>query len=489
MNRPLLSFVNRPFIRAVNCPCIKGVFPVLIFLFLSGCGGYAATAEPIRTALSAGRPEKGLQKVNEALDVESEKEVPDDIEEETALLLCERGTILHGLENFDFSSRDYELAEKHLELLDLQNDTAGDIGKWLFSDDATVYKAPAYEKLLLNTMNMLNYLARSDLEGARVEARRMTTIQKYLDNEESEQASLIGLGSYLAGFTFEMSGRAEDAMRYYDEALKYDDYPTLYLAVKSLADQTGYRTKRIDAVLKKMNWQQAPPASAETAPESAESEKPAKGTLLVISETGLVPHKEAMRIPIGAALVIAAHVVHGPGLTGPNRSKANRLAAKGLLKWINFPVLKNTRHSFSNATVGVDGEKIHTDLGLNVAQKVKQAWDSIKGTLMVAAIVRMIARALIAEGTEAAGKGAGAGGVGGLLMGLAVEGALTAADTPDTRSWVTLPAKIFVTRAEMVPGEHTVTIILSGKGGTKTITKKINMPAGGFVVLPVSALR
>ena len=115
--------------------------------------------------------------------------------------------------------------------------------------------------------------------------------------------------------------------------------------------------------------------------------------------------------------------------------------------------------------------------------------DSIKGTLMVAASVRMIARALIAEGTEAAGKGAGAGGVGGLLMGLAVEGALTAADTPDTRSWVTLPAKIFVTRAEMVPGEHTVTIILSGKGGTKTITKKINMPAGGFVVLPVSALR
>jgi len=452
----------------------------LMVLPLSACGGYAATTEPIRNALSAGRPQDGLEKVDDALDVPTDQDIPLKIKEETSLLLLERGTILHGLADYPGSSRDLQVAEKHLELLDLQNDTAGDIGKWLFSDTATVYKAPAYEKLLLNTMNMMNYLARGNLEDARVEARRLTTMQEYLKNEESEQKALLGLGSYLAGFTFEMSGRPDEAIRYYDEALAHEDYPSLHVPVARLANQVSYRTDRIETVLQKTGG----PVQAASA-----GARPATGTLLVIPEVGLVPHKEAMRIPIGAALVIAGAVIYGPGLSSSQRAQAGRLAAKGLLMWINFPVLKDTPHAYDNAEVAVDGTPVRTETGLEVAQKVKAAWESIKGTVMVAAIVRMIARALIAEGTEAAGKGAGAGGVGSLLISLAVEGAMTAADTPDTRNWATLPARILISRHELPPGTHRITVTLSGRGGVKTITKEVDIPAGGFVVLPVSALR
>ncbi len=460
---------------------MRGFLPgVLIALVVTACGGYAATTEPIRNALSAGRPREGLDKVDKALDVPSDQDIPLKIKEETSLLLLERGTILHGLADYPGSSRDWQVAEKHLELLDLQNDTAGNIGKWLFSDTATVYKAPAYEKLLLNTLNMMNYLARGNLEDARVEARRLTTMQDYLKNEQSEQKALLGLGSYLAGFTFEMSGRPDEAIRYYDEALAHGDYPSLQKPIARLAGQVSYRTERIDAVLQKAGG---------LSTETADQAKPATGTLLVVPEVGLGPHKEAMRIPIGAALVIAGAVIYGPGLSGGQRAEAGRLAAKGILTWLNFPVLKDTPHAYDAASVDIDGRNAGVESGLEVAQKVKQAWESIKGTVMVAAIVRMIARALIAEGAEAAGKGAGAGGVGSLLIGLAVQGTMTAADTPDTRSWVTLPARILLSRHELPAGKHKVTVTLSGRGGVKTISKEVDIPAGGFVVLPVSALR
>ncbi|MEJ7730856.1 MAG: hypothetical protein WKG00_16765 [Polyangiaceae bacterium] len=43
------------------------------------------------------------------------------------------------------------------------------------------YKAPAYEKLLLNAVNLKNYLAMGDLGGAKVEARRLAVMQRYVE--------------------------------------------------------------------------------------------------------------------------------------------------------------------------------------------------------------------------------------------------------------------------------------------------------------------
>ena len=46
--------------------------------------------------------------------------------------------------------------------------TLDDISKYMFSDDSGPYQAPTYEKLLINTMNMLNYLSRGNLNGAKI---------------------------------------------------------------------------------------------------------------------------------------------------------------------------------------------------------------------------------------------------------------------------------------------------------------------------------
>ena len=89
-------------------------------------------------------------------------ELPEDVSGDNTLLLLDRAMVLQQLDRYKLSSRDLEVADKQIEVLDLSRNAADDIGKYLFSDDAGPYKAPAYEKLLINTMNMVNYLARGD---------------------------------------------------------------------------------------------------------------------------------------------------------------------------------------------------------------------------------------------------------------------------------------------------------------------------------------
>ncbi len=455
---------------------------------IGGCAGYAGAVKDMRTSLIAGDKERALKMANRALDVDEPDEFPKKLKGDNALLVLERATIKQNLEQFKSSAADFRAADKHLELLDLKNDTMGNIGKFLFSDDATVYKAPAYEKLMLNTSNMLNYMALYDLEATRVEARRLRVIQDYLVDEESEQASLLGLGSYLAGFAFEMSGKAEQALSHYDEALVNGEYSSLTGPIKRLAACTSYRTERLESVIgpskPATNTGSEDPAALAAPKAACHLKPPGKGTILVVSGVGLAPHKEAMRIPIGAALVIA-----GALMGALQTAQAQRLAAKGLLVWVNFPTMKKTPERFSRTRTHIDGEAIRTEMGLDVTEQTIKAWDSIKGKLMVAAITRMITRLIAGEATERAIEGAGGNGIAALFAGLAVQGALTAADTPDTRSWVTLPSKIFIARKEVPPGSHEIKITFEGKGGRYVQTKKVNVVEGGFVVVPVASMR
>ncbi len=449
---------------------------ILLATVVGGCAGYAENVQAMRSSLLSGNKAEALKQANKAMKVKKPDEFPEKLKGDAALLVLERGTIKQSLDQFKSSSADFRAADQNLELLDLQKDTMGNIGKYLFSDDSTVYKAPAYEKLLINTLNMINYLALSDMEGARVEARRLRVMQDYLKNEESKQSSLLGLGSYLSGFAFEMSGEAEQALRHYDEALVNGPYPSLTGPVRRLAGCVSYRSERLEALLGQGTDDESGP--------TCQVKPVGKGTILVIAGCGLAPHKVPKRIPIGAAVVIA-----GALLGAMQTAQAQRFAARGLLTFVNFPVLQKTPDRFARVTTRLGQEVVPTEVGLNVSEQVIQAWDSIKGKLMVAAITRMLTRIAASVATEQVVKSAGGSSVGGLLAGLAVQGAMTVADTPDTRSWVTLPSLVYLSRMEVPPGEHQVVVTFEGKGGRIQVTQTVSVKEGGFVVVPFSTMR
>lgn len=442
---------------------------LLAVLLLAGCGGYADTSEAFRSALTTGRAAPALELVNEALGVDRADQLPSQPTSDTPLLLLERGTILQALGNWKLSARDLQAADKTLEVLDLSSDTVGDIGKYLFSDDATVYKAPPHEKLLLNTINLLNYLVMGDASGAKIEARRFTINRKWLQ-DDAEGRGMLALGSYLSGFAFEVAGEPGPAMRHYGDAQDAGAFHGVVESARRLAARSGESDQR----LKLGEVVEAPKDDAR------------KGELLVVVQTGMAPYKRSERLPIGAAVVATSHPRRGARLSSKQRNQANTFAAKGILKWVNYPSLTRVAGTKRGVVrVGVDGRALDTRVALDVEDRVIAQHEDIKGTLIAASITRLISRAIAGEATQAATKSASGSGIAGLLVGLAVEGALTAADTPDTRSWVTLPAQFHVARARIPAGNHTVDVRYRGR----VRTAEVALEPGGWAVVNFSDLR
>lgn len=490
---------------------------LVALLALQACAGHADRTLQARTALDAGRPKAALALYNEELEVESAKDLPEDTGGDNALLILDRSMILQQLQDYELSSRDLELADKQIELLDFSRNAVDEIGKYVFSDDTGPYKAPPYEKLMINTMNMVNYLARGDLNGARIEARRLAVMQKYLKDNESPARAMMGPGSYLAGFTFEKSGSADQALRYYDEALAFGNYQSLREAVARLSKVSGYSSPRLRKLLNgedptvsvrtcedpepvcaplssalakvdgEASWYQTDEAPAEGAPAdeaasaaggpaAAAPEADDSGEIFAIVNFGRVPAKFAKRVPIGLALTYAS------GWISPaDASRANRLAAQGLVTWINYPELGKPKGTYDTPGFALDGSWQTLEGALAVDREARNAYDHQRGAIIASAITRMISRVIAGS---VASKAAGKDDALGLLLSLGTQATLTAVDTPDTRSWSTLPARIAFSRVRVPPGKHQV--ILSARGYKQKQT--VDIKPQGFKVVALTVL-
>jgi uncharacterized protein len=436
---------------------------LLGLMFCVGCASYSDKVRDARSALDAGRPRDAIASFNKRLGVETEKDLPDDIRGEKVLYLLERSVALQSVSDYAHSSRDLEVADKQVEVLDFTHSTLDDISKFMFSDDSGPYQSPAYEKLMINTLNMINYLVRADLNGARVEARRLATMQKFISDSDPNHAGVGATGSYLAGFTFEKSREPSEALRFYDEALQHNTYSSLIEPVAQLAKADGYRSEQIKQILAKGS-----PSAEEPAADSAE--------ILVVVGYGRVPAKIAQRIPIGLALTLASG-----DLSPASRARANQLAAQGLVTWINFPTLPKPGPVRSTPVINIDQQPVAPDGTVPVDQLAVDAWRETKGKMIASAITRVITRVVAGEVTK---KATGGGAIG-FLASLGAQATLTATDTPDTRSWSTLPARLAVARIRVPAGKHVVDISVSGERKQQTLDLK----PGGWAAVNLTVLR
>lgn len=438
---------------------------------IGACKTFADQTLRTRTALDAHDPQEALQASNAALHVRTADKLPGSLEKNDALLLLDRAMVLQALSEYKASSRDFGVADKALEILDFSRTPANEIARYLFTDTTGPYKARPYEKLMLNSMNMVNYLALGNLEGARVEARRFTVMRDFLMGDEGKQKheNEIGnagvVGSYLAGYTFEQSGNAEEALRYYDDALHSVELSSLAGPVRRLMERSSYRTPALDSLSKLGKSLPAPSAALDA-------------ELLILVSYGRVPAMQARRVPIGFALSIAAAFLP-IGL----EQEALRLAGQGLVTWVNYPEL-GASVEYPEPVVRVDDVVRPFEPVADVDAIARQAWEQSKGRVMAAAVIRMVTRAAIGAGIGVAtGKATDRSGLG-VLAALVTQAGLAAADKPDTRSWATLPAHIGVVRVRVPAGTRRIEVQIAGR----LYTTEVSLGAGEWTLVDVTDL-
>ena len=439
----------------------------------SGCATYSDRLQAATSAVDGGAYADGLKSLNDALRVDSEEELPERFRSNDPLTVLERGIVLQSLGRFEESSRDLQAAEREIELLDLRVDSVGALGRYLYSDSSRKYKAPPTERLALNAVNLLNYLARGDLDGAAVEARRFQTQREFLASNGIEAPGPASLGAYLAGIVFEKLGEGDRALRYYEEALAGagGDLASLREPVARLAKGHLYRGPRLEALL------------AEIGPVAPRSAK--MGEILVVTAVGRVPHKVPERMPIGAAV----------GYVGTILTHDLSVLERGIFKVLVYPALRPVGSRFSEVVVRVDEEAAPVELLTDLGSAVTAEYEKSTPMILAAGVTRMLARAALAEGARVAGQQASSGGganqagdILGTVAALATEAALVAADRPDTRSWTLLPGRFLVTRIAVLAGAHTVEVGFDA-GGAAAHQVEVRVEPGGLATVVVTEPR
>ncbi len=438
---------------------------ILVMLWFGGCATYTDILSKTHKAADAGDYETGISELNDILGVNSYEKIPDEWTAHRPLAALERGMLLQAQERYEWSARDLSAAETELEFLDLKLDAVGNIGKYIYNDSAEIYKAQPTERLALNALNMLNYLAMDNIEGASVEARRFTLSREYLESldEGGEQGSHGAFGSYLAGFVFEKLGEPDRALRHYEEALDAGDLQAFREPVQRLSERgnyTGVKLKKYLAGLK--------------APEPAGDEP--DGEVLIILGLGRVPYKIPKRMPVGAAIGYA-----GVWVTGDIE-----VLGYTAFKVVVYPEMVKPSNALTNATVSLDGRDVPVELLTDLDAEITREYETIKPKIIGAALTRMIARAAAAEGARAVARKKG--GATAMLAALATEATLVGLDKPDTRSWTFLPARLHICRARVKPGRHKINVNLSGRS-RQTRTIEVQVPPGGFSVVAITEPR
>lgn len=449
-----------------------GPIALLLLLLASGCATYVDHLTLANHAAAVGDYEGAIADTSALMGVANADELPAQWSGDQPLAALERGSLQQAVERFTGSARDLSGAEAQLELLDMRTDPVGALGAYLYSDSVKTYRTPPTERLSLNAVNLLNYLAEGNLDGAAVEARRFQVMREYLDSLQIDAAGPATFGAYLAGFVFEQRGEGDRALRYYEEALARGPLPSLQGPVRRLAPVFPYRGPHLEALL-------AAGADSPSPARSGGGRLPASargngGQILVVVSAGRVPHRQPARIPVGAAVSLAGTWISGDV----------DWLKYGVSKVVVYPELVDTPSVLGAPAVTVDGAAAPLDELSDLGAAIRAEYEEAKPKIVAAALTRMAARAGVAEGVRAAGRQESEAL--GDVLSILVESTLVAFDRPDTRSWTMLPARISVARVAVAAGQHEVEVAFAG-GVQRRLS--VEVPPGGFAAVVVTEPR
>jgi hypothetical protein len=404
-------------------------------LLLAGCGTYSEKAVLIKDALSNSDYPKALEQT-EKIDKGSSE----------LLYLYEKGLILHSEGRYQESNEALEAAELLFEDLYTKSLTR-EAGALVISDQVTTCRGEAFETTFVNYYKMLNYWYLGSPEGAMVEARRLNDKIKFLPNIEDSVYVESPFLQWTSGMIFEQGNERSDADVSYRRAI--DSYrqqsqwlqisPPTELACDLVAngEALGDRDLR--------DQYDDPCGSADGA---ARDNNAANVTLFV--ECGFVAGKVSRELVVPiykgetdgsdySDAVFAEKLVHRIG------EPPRRLKIDYVLK-VALPDLVTPPSTYGRARIRAISESDTLQQDLALAEDLNVWASRAFSVKLPRAILRTILRGLIKYASKKKAEKEDQ------ALGWLVNAIGVATERADTRTWSTLPERIFVTHLALPEG-------------------------------------
>ncbi|MDK2743151.1 MAG: hypothetical protein NDI90_09560 [Nitrospira sp. BO4] len=454
---------------------VRITLPISLALFLAvlvlstGCGPSVNRYLLIEQSLVAGDPQRAA-----AIVEQTQKEYG---AKGRLLYQMDRGMVLQLAGQYQQSCDVFERAEEEVERLytrSIRSETAA----FLTNDNALPYEGDAYEHVMINVVNALNYAAQGQLQEALVEARRVDHRLNMLGDRVTDTGKYRndGFARYLSGILYEAAGDLNNAFIAYRNA--YEAYGAMrgWLRMSSPPSLRGDLLRTAEALnltTEFESYRQAFPDAAWQPLSSLEQ----LAQVVMISYNGRAPRKEDLYLDLPISLDALQLVLINRGVFQSPYPR-NR-AMDGVLYGLNGRVVRvalprlvpqKTRVAFENMTLtdsAGHSVTVRSELAHNVTALAEKSLSERLPVITAKALARAATKFAMAEGVtrgaqHAAGKDA-APWVG-LLVELLAKGLAVASEEADKRSWQTLPDEIHVARTWVPPGQYRVSIQPSGSG-------------------------
>lgn len=402
-------------------------------------------------------------------------------------------TLYHYDGDYQKSADEFEKAKQVYEDLYTKS-VSNEAASILTNDNVRPYRARPFEVLALYEMNILNYLAMHDLDGALVEARAADIALQQLYQKSNEKTNDAGYLRYLIALVYEMDGSKDDAaIAYYKTAQAYAEETTKLPAEAQAFIADALTRNGREGEIQTLKFPNA------QVPRTPEAVAQANGEIVVVGYAG---HSAIL----GEWMLSGTYVRGGIlNLTGKNPQSghvealtipfpATSLSAHGgttVSVTIAIPERKDVPYAVNSFEASIDGQpvkfrpEIFADNTGNLNRNLKDERTTTLSRTAVRVLTRTIAAQVAKKQMETDNVWVN------LLTNVGTDVASAQLEQADLRVALFLPHDVRVTRIPATPGMHKVTVLAVNRNGSaeKRYTYTVNVKPGSKAVVIVPAIQ
>ena len=343
------------------------------------------------------------------------------------------------------------------------------------NDNVRPYRARPFEVLVLHEMQIMNYLAQKDVDGALVEVNRAQKAMTALYQKDNDKTNDNGFLRYLSAIVYEMAGEQDEAAIAYYKTVKAFDENMLNLPkeAREFVIESLKRNEREDDV-ERLGLN----ASIETPKATEVHEKGQE--IIVIGYAGHSPILSELKMSGTYVSGGLLNITYKDGKTGKVESTTmNAPPVAGALGGETFhlsfaiPEARSFKSKVHQFNVSVDNQSgIRPEKVMALDKELEMNLKDDFTSTMTRTAIRVVLRTIAAQAAKKAMKSNN--GAFNLLTSIGTDIAQDQLEKADLRIALFLPNSFQMTRIPVEPGSHEITVAAEGEAGNTVQTFKFD---------------